>query len=144
MFQTGIMYGAPGAPILYNRLVKILGKKLWKVEGHSAWWDMVGSRTERTEVRHRRKTMGGNSHYHWSCSNSEKSPVFSWEVTWFDDVSKIIFLVFIIWCIYMSVLSIHVCPCAMCMPGALRGQRRTSDPLKLELQMVLSSWRSPC
>lgn len=28
MFQTGIMYGAPGAPILYNRLVKILGKKL--------------------------------------------------------------------------------------------------------------------
>lgn len=28
--------------------------------------------------------------------------------------------------------------CAMCVPGACRGQKRVSDPLELELQMVVS------
>ena len=36
-------------------------------------------------------------------------------------------------------LFLHVCLCTVYMPGACRGQKRASDPLELELQIVVSS-----
>jgi hypothetical protein len=38
-----------------------------------------------------------------------------------------------VWVVYL-----HVCLCAICMPSSTQGQKRESDPLGLELQMVLS------
>ena len=32
---------------------------------------------------------------------------------------------------------LNVCVCTVCMPGAKRDQKRTSDPLELELQIVI-------
>jgi hypothetical protein len=36
----------------------------------------------------------------------------------------------------MGVFCLHVCLCTMYMPRAHRGQKRVSDPLELELQIV--------
>lgn len=36
------------------------------------------------------------------------------------------------------VFCLYVCMCTMCVPGAHRGQQRTSDPPGLELQIVVS------
>ena len=35
-------------------------------------------------------------------------------------------------------ISLAVCPCTMHVPGANRGQKRVSDALELELQVVVS------
>lgn len=32
----------------------------------------------------------------------------------------------------------HVCLCTLCVPSALRGQEKVSDPLELELEVVVS------
>lgn len=34
---------------------------------------------------------------------------------------------------------LHVCVCTMCMPDALRGQRRVSSPLGLEIPTVVAA-----
>ena len=46
----------------------------------------------------------------------------------------IIFFYFIL-CVWIFCL--HVCLCIMCVPGACRGQKRASDPVELELQIVV-------
>ena len=38
---------------------------------------------------------------------------------------------------FVSVLP-EYCSCAACMPGACRGQKRSTDPLELEIQAALS------
>lgn len=38
----------------------------------------------------------------------------------------------------MYVLFLHVCVCTMCVSDAHRGHKRVSEPLELELQMVVS------
>ena len=40
--------------------------------------------------------------------------------------------------VYVWMFCLHVCLCITCMPGAHRGQKRASDSLELELQMVVS------
>lgn len=40
--------------------------------------------------------------------------------------------------VFMWVFCLYVCPCAMCILGACRGQKKVSDPLELELLMVVS------
>lgn len=47
--------------------------------------------------------------------------------------SDIFILIFYVYEFYLS-----VCLCAMCVPGTHGGQKRTSDPLELELDMVVS------
>ena len=37
----------------------------------------------------------------------------------------------------VNVFCLHVCLCTACMPGIGRGQKRASDPLELELEMVV-------
>ena len=41
-------------------------------------------------------------------------------------------------CVCVCVLSLHICLCMMYMPDALEGQKRTSSPLRLELQMIVN------
>lgn len=36
------------------------------------------------------------------------------------------------------VFCLHICVCAVCMPGTLRGKKRALDPLQLVLQMAVS------
>lgn len=47
---------------------------------------------------------------------------------------RYIFKRFIFICMCMSVVC--MCMCATCMPGAHRGQEKTSDALELKLQML--------
>lgn len=39
---------------------------------------------------------------------------------------------------------LHVCLCSTCMPGAYRSQKRSSDHLEVELQIVVSSLMCAC
>lgn len=38
----------------------------------------------------------------------------------------------------MGAFCMHVCLCAMCVPGTYKCQKRAPDPLELELQIVVS------
>jgi hypothetical protein len=48
------------------------------------------------------------------------------------------FELYFIFVMYVNVSSMCVPVCTMCMSGTYRGQKRLSDPLVLELQMVVS------
>lgn len=39
---------------------------------------------------------------------------------------------------YMGAFCLHVCLCTKCELGACEGHKRASDPLALEIQMVVS------
>lgn len=44
----------------------------------------------------------------------------------------------------VGVFGLHVFLCTTYVPGALRGQKKMSDPLKLELQLVVKYYSAQC
>ena len=54
---------------------------------------------------------------------------------------SIFYISFVDLCVWM--LCLHICLFITCVPGAHRSQKRESDPLELEVQMVVSYYVGP-
>ena len=72
-----------------------------------------------------------NGPYYFSCTDIYGYPAFAVFVIVFFHLKIFIFI------LYVWLFCLIICGYTSCMPGALGSQKRVSDPLELELQMVV-------